>query len=207
LASIPLRGTRSNRDGYGRPRTEVNGQTRFAPPPAALCASDSASHSVGYHKKASFESLWPRVPAIADGEFAPLNFWIPRTGARMIRLSCLAWLAGHLASPRRHKLAVGLEARKQHQVYGTSGVFARQRACPSVSRWVFQSGSCLHENILRLGLSSLTTRPSAQSDCCAHQYLGYARLGPRAMPVEAIPHLSASRAWMLLESRRLKSAS
>src|SRR6266478_5787157 len=58
--SITLRGTRSNRDGYGA-RVRVNGQTRFATSAGSyLCASDKRLHfGLGTTKKASVEILWP----------------------------------------------------------------------------------------------------------------------------------------------------
>jgi enediyne biosynthesis protein E4 len=58
--SILLRGTRSNRDGYGA-RVRVNGQTRFATSAGSyLCASDKRLHfGLGSSEKASIEILWP----------------------------------------------------------------------------------------------------------------------------------------------------
>jgi len=58
--SITLRGTRSNRDGYGA-RVRVNGQTRFATSAGSyLCASDKRIHfGLGAAEKATVEILWP----------------------------------------------------------------------------------------------------------------------------------------------------
>jgi enediyne biosynthesis protein E4 len=58
--SITLRGTRSNRDGYGA-RVRVNGQTRFATSAGSyVCANDKRLHfGVGSAEKASVEILWP----------------------------------------------------------------------------------------------------------------------------------------------------
>jgi enediyne biosynthesis protein E4 len=58
--SITLRGTRSNRDGYGA-RVRVNGQTRFATSAGSyLCASDKRLHfGLGAAEKATVEILWP----------------------------------------------------------------------------------------------------------------------------------------------------
>ena len=58
--SILLRGTRSNRDGYGA-RVRVNGQTRFATSAGSyLCANDKRLHfGLGAAEKAGVEVLWP----------------------------------------------------------------------------------------------------------------------------------------------------
>jgi enediyne biosynthesis protein E4 len=58
--SIMLRGTRSNRDGYGA-RVQVNGQTRFATSTGSyVCASDKRLHfGLGSAAKATVEILWP----------------------------------------------------------------------------------------------------------------------------------------------------
>ena len=58
--SIQLRGTRSNRDGYGA-RVRVNGQTRFATSAGSyLCANDKRVHfGLGSAEKAAVEILWP----------------------------------------------------------------------------------------------------------------------------------------------------
>jgi enediyne biosynthesis protein E4 len=58
--SILLRGTRSNRDGYGA-RVQVNGQTRFATSAGSyVCASDKRIHfGLGSAEKATVEILWP----------------------------------------------------------------------------------------------------------------------------------------------------
>jgi hypothetical protein len=58
--SITLRGTRSNRDGYGA-KVSVNGQTRFATSAGSyLCASDKRLHfGLGSAEKTSVEVLWP----------------------------------------------------------------------------------------------------------------------------------------------------
>jgi len=58
--SITLRGTRSNRDGYGA-RVSVNGQTRFASSAGSyICANDKRLHfGLGSTEKASVEVLWP----------------------------------------------------------------------------------------------------------------------------------------------------
>jgi enediyne biosynthesis protein E4 len=58
--SITLRGTRSNRDGYGA-KVSVNGQTRFATSAGSYaCASDKRLHfGLGSAEKASVEVLWP----------------------------------------------------------------------------------------------------------------------------------------------------
>jgi enediyne biosynthesis protein E4 len=58
--SITLRGTRSNRDGYGA-GVRVNGQTRFATSAGSyLCASDKRLHfGLGTAEKATVEILWP----------------------------------------------------------------------------------------------------------------------------------------------------
>ena len=55
-----LRGTRSNRDGYGA-KVSVNGQTRFATSAGSyVCASDKRLHfGLGSAEKASVEVLWP----------------------------------------------------------------------------------------------------------------------------------------------------
>jgi enediyne biosynthesis protein E4 len=57
---ITLRGTRSNRDGYGA-RVEVNGQTRFATSTVGyLSASDKRLHfGLGTAEKAKVEIVWP----------------------------------------------------------------------------------------------------------------------------------------------------
>jgi hypothetical protein len=58
--SISLRGTRSNRDGYGA-RVRVNGQTRFATTAGSyVCANDKRVHfGLGPAEKASVEIVWP----------------------------------------------------------------------------------------------------------------------------------------------------
>src|ERR1700736_1900261 len=58
--SIMLRGTRSNRDGYGA-RVRVNGQTRFANSAGSyVCANDKRLHfGLGSAQKATVEVLWP----------------------------------------------------------------------------------------------------------------------------------------------------
>jgi hypothetical protein len=58
--SIALRGTRSNRDGYGA-RVSVNGQTRFATSAGSyLCSSDKRLHfGLGSAQKVTVEILWP----------------------------------------------------------------------------------------------------------------------------------------------------
>jgi hypothetical protein len=58
--SITLRGTRSNRDGYGA-RVRVNGQTRFATSAGSyICANDKRLHfGLGAVEKANVEILWP----------------------------------------------------------------------------------------------------------------------------------------------------
>ena len=58
--SIILRGTRSNRDGYGA-RVRVNGQTRFATSAGSyVSANDKRLHfGLGTAEKATVEILWP----------------------------------------------------------------------------------------------------------------------------------------------------
>ena len=58
--TISLRGTRSNRDGYGA-RVRVNGQTRFASSTGSyLCSSDKRLHfGLGAGEIAKVEILWP----------------------------------------------------------------------------------------------------------------------------------------------------
>ena len=58
--TITLRGTRSNRDGYGA-RVQVNGQTRFATSTVGyLSASDKRIHfGLGTADKAKVEVVWP----------------------------------------------------------------------------------------------------------------------------------------------------
>jgi hypothetical protein len=58
--SITLRGTRSNRDGYGA-RVRVNGQTRFATSAGSYaCANDKRLHfGLGSAAKATVEISWP----------------------------------------------------------------------------------------------------------------------------------------------------
>jgi len=58
--SITLRGTHSNRDGYGA-RVRVNGQTRFATSAGSyICANDKRLHfGLGSAEKATVEVLWP----------------------------------------------------------------------------------------------------------------------------------------------------
>jgi hypothetical protein len=58
--TITLRGTRSNRDGYGA-RVKVNGQTRFATSAVGyLSASDKRLHfGLGTSDKAKVEVVWP----------------------------------------------------------------------------------------------------------------------------------------------------
>ena len=58
--SIALRGTRSNRDGYGA-HVSVNGQTRFATSAGSyLCSSDKRLHfGLGSAQKVTVEILWP----------------------------------------------------------------------------------------------------------------------------------------------------
>jgi hypothetical protein len=58
--SISLRGTRSNRDGYGA-RVRVNGQTRFATSSGSyVSANDKRLHfGLGPAEKATVEILWP----------------------------------------------------------------------------------------------------------------------------------------------------
>src|SRR6201984_2363006 len=58
--SITLRGTRSNRDGYGA-RVRVNGQVRFAPSAGSyVSANDKRLHfGLGTTEKATVEILWP----------------------------------------------------------------------------------------------------------------------------------------------------
>jgi len=57
---ITLRGTRSNRDGYGA-RVRANGQTRFATSTVGyLSASDKRLHfGLGTAEKAKVEIMWP----------------------------------------------------------------------------------------------------------------------------------------------------
>jgi hypothetical protein len=58
--TITLRGTRSNRDGFGA-RVRVNGQTRFATSAGSyLCSSDKRLHfGLGAAKTADIEIAWP----------------------------------------------------------------------------------------------------------------------------------------------------
>jgi enediyne biosynthesis protein E4 len=58
--SVTLRGSRSNRDGYGA-RVRVNGQTRFASSTGSyLCANDKRLHfGLATAEKATVEVLWP----------------------------------------------------------------------------------------------------------------------------------------------------
>jgi enediyne biosynthesis protein E4 len=58
--SITLRGTRSNRDGYGA-CVRVNGQTRFATSAGSyVCANDKRLHfGLGSAEKATVEVVWP----------------------------------------------------------------------------------------------------------------------------------------------------
>ena len=58
--TIILRGTRSNRDGYGA-QVRVNGQTRFATSAGSyVCANDKRLHfGLGAAEKATVEVLWP----------------------------------------------------------------------------------------------------------------------------------------------------
>jgi hypothetical protein len=58
--SISLRGTRSNRDGYGA-LVRVNGQTRVATSAGSyVCANDKRLHfGLGSAEKAAVEILWP----------------------------------------------------------------------------------------------------------------------------------------------------
>jgi hypothetical protein len=58
--TITLRGTRSNRDGFGA-RVRVNGQTRFATSAGSyLCSSDKRLHfGIGAAKTADIEIAWP----------------------------------------------------------------------------------------------------------------------------------------------------
>jgi enediyne biosynthesis protein E4 len=58
--TISLRGTRSNRDGYGA-RVRVHGQTRFATSTGSyLCSSDKRLHfGLGAADRAKVEILWP----------------------------------------------------------------------------------------------------------------------------------------------------
>lgn len=58
--SISLRGTRSNRDGFGA-RVVVNGQTRFATSAGSYaCASDKRLHfGLGTSEKATVDIFWP----------------------------------------------------------------------------------------------------------------------------------------------------
>jgi hypothetical protein len=58
--TIALRGTRSNRDGYGA-RVTVNGQTRFATSTGSYsCANDKRLHfGLGSSQKATVEVFWP----------------------------------------------------------------------------------------------------------------------------------------------------
>jgi len=58
--SLSLKGTRSNRDGFGA-RVSVNGQTRFATSAGSyVCSSDKRLHfGLGSAEKASIEILWP----------------------------------------------------------------------------------------------------------------------------------------------------
>jgi hypothetical protein len=58
--SITLRGTQSNRDGYGA-RVSVNGQTRFATSAGSyVCANDKRVHfGLGPAEKATVEIAWP----------------------------------------------------------------------------------------------------------------------------------------------------
>jgi hypothetical protein len=58
--AITLRGTRSNRDGFGA-RVQVNGQTRFATSAGSyLSSSDKRLHfGLGTAEKAKVEIVWP----------------------------------------------------------------------------------------------------------------------------------------------------
>jgi hypothetical protein len=58
--SITLRGTRSNRDGYGA-RVRVSGQTRLATSAGSyVCANDKRLHfGLGSAQRAAVEILWP----------------------------------------------------------------------------------------------------------------------------------------------------
>ena len=58
--TITLRGTRSNRDGFGS-RVQVNGQTRFATSAGSYCsASDKRLHfGLGSATVAKIEVTWP----------------------------------------------------------------------------------------------------------------------------------------------------
>jgi len=58
--TITLRGTRSNRDGFGA-RVQVNGQTRFATAAGSyLSSSDKRLHfGLGKADRAKIEIVWP----------------------------------------------------------------------------------------------------------------------------------------------------
>ena len=116
--SITLRGTRSNRDGYGA-KVSVNGQTRFATSAGSyVCANDKRLHfGLGSAEKAqrgSSLAFWHQASFKRRS-----NRSIPgssRTGARMIFFFLLA-LATQAATPdAMQHVQAGLEARKQHQV-------------------------------------------------------------------------------------------
>lgn len=73
--SLTLRGTRSNRDGFGA-GVSVNGQTRFASTAGSYCcASDKRLHfGLGSAAKANVEILWPSgvkqlLPDVAADQF------------------------------------------------------------------------------------------------------------------------------------------
>jgi hypothetical protein len=73
--SITLRGTRSNRDGYGA-KVSVNGQARFAGSASSyVCANDKRLHfGLGAAEKATVEIAWPAgtkqaLNDVAAGQF------------------------------------------------------------------------------------------------------------------------------------------
>jgi hypothetical protein len=74
-----LRGTRSNRDGFGA-RVQVNGQTRFATAAGSyLSSNDKRLHfGLGSAERANIEVLWPsgvrqRVSDIRSDQFLEIR--------------------------------------------------------------------------------------------------------------------------------------
>jgi hypothetical protein len=77
--TITLRGTRSNRDGFGA-RVQVNGQTRFATAAGSyLSSNDKRLHfGLGSAERANIEVLWPsgvrqRVSDIRSDQFLEIR--------------------------------------------------------------------------------------------------------------------------------------
>src|SRR6266481_2310406 len=115
-----------------------------------------------------------------------------RTGAFMIRLFLLAWLAAQSTSPEATQhMEAGLEARKQHQVDTEITEFrkATELDPASADAFVNLGAAYMEKHDYGAAIAPLKHALEMSPDLAvAHQYLGYALLA-QGYAADAIPHL------------------